>query len=174
MFFPLWKIESLEEHLEKMEANGYQLDHVEHSYCFHFKETTPKEACYFLTYKSFRGASMAHWDYSLLSEHKANEVKTKMCFYSMYRTKEPKENLSFLSKARMDYIKRKLLQNALGSLFITTMFAVPFYMSIITGGKNGWLGGTFTVIGSLFTAYYSFGYFKQRNKCKKHEKNRLN
>lgn len=175
MFFPLWKVENLEEYLEEMEKNGYRLNCVKYSYCFHFVDSMPKEMHYFLTYKSFRGKSMSHWDYALLSEHQANEVQTKMCFYSVYRTKDQKENLSFLMKSRMAYLRGKLLENALTSLLVTTLLTVIFVASSMTKASN--MGilfmGIFTGIAAFFSFYYFFGYFKYRNKCKKREKNKL-
>ena len=77
-----------------MEQNGYRLDKISHSYWFYFNESTPKEMHYFLSYKSFRGQSMGWCDYALEKNYNAHEIKSNMCFYTIYRTKEPKESLS--------------------------------------------------------------------------------
>ena len=53
---------------------------------------------------------MGNCDNALLSKHKANPVKSKMCYYSLYRTKETKEKLKLLCDVRADYIKRILFE----------------------------------------------------------------
>lgn len=176
MFFHLWEIESLEKYLENMEQDGFRLENIKYSYCFYFKESIPKQMCYFLSYKSFRGNSMGYCDYSLLSKHNANQIKSKMCSFTMYRTKELKENLSFLYEVRLDYIKAKLFEKALTSLFITILFlAISFATKITQSTSNGfWFINTVIAICGYLTVYYFYGYFKQRSKCKKYEENKLN
>ena len=88
VFFPSWKIENVEKYLEDMEQKGYRLEKIKHSYWFYFKESVPKQMCYFLSYKSFRGSGNGHCDYALLSQHGANPIESKTCFYTLYRTKE--------------------------------------------------------------------------------------
>ena len=136
MFFPLWEIQKLEDWLEKMEREGYILDNIKYSYFFSFRKTVPKKTHFFLTYKSFRGRDMGAWEYALESTHKANPIKTKMCFYSMYRTKESKGELSLLFEARLDYFKRLLLGKAFTALFVTIMFASTFLAATITSPLN--------------------------------------
>lgn len=176
VFFPLWKIENVEKYLESMEEKGYRLEKIRHSYCFYFKESTPKQMCYFLSYKSFRGISMGHCDYALLSEHSANPVKSNWCFYTMYRTKEHKENLSLLYEVRLDYIKMKLLEKALTSLFLTILFATLVFAAIITKLSCNEICLFSPIIGICvyLTIYYFCGYFKQKNKCKNYEHENFN
>lgn len=171
VFFPLWKIEDIEKYLESMEQKGYRLEKIKHSYCFYFKESIPKRMCYFLSYKSFRGGSMGHCDYSLLSKHSANPVKSEWCFYTMYRTKERKENLSLFYGVRSDYIKTKLLERALTSLFLTILFAAVVLAAIITKSnyKEICLFSSIIGVSVYLTIYYFYGYVKQKNKCKKYE-----
>lgn len=176
VFFPLWKIEDVEKYLESMEQKGYRLEKIKHSYYFHFKESKPKQMCYFLSYKSFRGSSMGHCDYALLSKHSANPIKSKWCFYEMYRTKEHKENLSLLYAVRADYIKTKLLENALASLFLTILFVASATAAIITqlSYKELCLFSPIIGTGVLLTIYCFYGYFKQRKKCKNYEHENFN
>ncbi len=173
IFFPLWKIENLEKYLETMEQNGYRLDKISHSYWFYFNESTPKEMHYFLSYKSFRGQSMGWCDYALEKNYNAHEIKSNMCFYTMYRTKEPKENLSLLYEGRLDYIKAKLLGKALTVLFLAILYSAVSVAAItFSTGKNIWLMGVFIGIFVCIAVYYFYGYFIQKNKCKNYEHNR--
>lgn len=176
IFFPLWKIESLEEYLESMEQKGYRLDNISYSHCFSFKESTPKQMNYFLSIKSFSWLNMGCCDYALESRHNANQIKSKMCFFAMYRTKEQKEKLSLLYEARMDYIKRILLEKALTELFLSILYAVIIISGIITSSINKgiWIIGVIPAICFCLTVYHFFGYIKQKNKCKNYEHNNLN
>ncbi len=174
IFFHLWEIESLEKHLENMEQDGFRLENIKYSYCFYFKESKPKQMQYFLSYNS-KVPSMGSCDYALESKHNANQIKSKLCSFTIYRTKEPKENLSFLYEVRLDYIKAKLFEKALTSLFVTILFlAISFATKITQSTSNGfWIINTVIAICGYLTVYYFYGYFKQRSKCKKYEDNKL-
>lgn len=176
MLFSLWKIEDVERYLENMEQKGYRLEKIKFSHCFYFKESAPKQMCYFLSYKSFRGKSMGHCDYALVSEHNANPIETIMCFYTIYRTKELKENLSLLYEARLDYIKTKLLEKALTALFLTVLFLALIFACKITQSayKDLYILSAIMGVCVCFTVYYFYGYFKQKNKCKNYERDNFN
>ena len=176
IFFPLWKIDDVEKYLECMEQKGYRLEKIKHSHYFYFKESIPKQMCYFLSYKSFRGKSMGHCDYALLSKHSANPIESKMCFYTMYRTKERKENLSLLYEVRLDYIKMKLLEKALTALFSTILFLTIILAAIITQSsyKEIYLFSPIIGICVYLTIYYFYGYFRQKNKCENYEHDNFN
>lgn len=176
VFFPLWKIENVEKYIETMEQKGYRLEKIKHSYYFYFKESIPKQMAYFISYKSFRGKSMGYCDYALLSEHNANSIESKMCYYTMYRTKEHKENLSLLYEVRLDYIKMKLFENFLTSLFLTILFLVIGLLAIITQSSYKEICFFSPIIGICFglTIYYFYGYLKQKRKCKNYENDNFN
>lgn len=159
-----------------MEQKGYRLEKIKHSYCFYFKESMPKQMHYFLSYKSFRGKSMGHCDYALLSQHSANPIESKMCFYTMYRTKECKENLSLLYEVRLDYIKTKLLEKALTTLLLTILLVTGVLVALITQSSYKEICLFSPIIGICvyLTIYYFLGYFKQKNKCKNYERNNFN
>ena len=172
VFFPSWKIENVDKYLEDMEQKGYRLEKIKHSYWFYFKESVPKQMCYFLSYKSFRGSGNGHCDYALLSQHGANPIESKTCFYTMYRTKERKENLSLLYGVRADYIKAKFLEISLTSLFFTILFVAIGLAAILTQSSYTELCLTSPIIGIcvFLTVYNLYGYFKQKTKCKKYER----
>lgn len=166
IFFPLWKIEDIENFLEMMERKGFRLVNVKFSYCFCFEPTQPKEVCYFLSYKSFRGESMDHYNYALLSEHKANPVKTKMCYFSVLRTKEEKKKMLLLYEGRLDYIKSKILEKLITSLVITLLFVTLFFLAIYATATitDFCILLLFVGLGIFSTTYYCIGYLKQRKK----------
>lgn len=174
IYFSLWNFESLEHKLEEFEKSGYRLTKVSFSHWFTFKESSPKQMFYFLTYKSFRGESMEYCDYALESDFCASMIDTKMCYFSLYRTKEEKNRLSLLYGARMDYIRSILLEKALTSLALTIIFTTLFFLSsnISMQGKFSFVLVTFAGICACLTAYYFFGYIKQKIKCKKYEHSR--
>ena len=174
IFFPLWKIEKIEKYLKDMELHGYRLDCIKYSYIFYFKESTPKEMCYFLSYKSFIGTSMGSWDYAMVTNHRANQIRSKMCFFKMYRTKKKSEKILLLYETRLDYIKAILLEKALMELSLFIIFSILFTISTITQPENSdsWIIGIFVMICLCFTAYHFLGFFKQKNKCKVYEKSK--
>lgn len=153
-----------------MEQNGYRLDSIRYSYFFHFKKTNPKKMNYFLSCKTFRGQSTGTYDYALESNHNAHVIESKMSYYTMYRTKEQKENLSLLYEARLGYIKTKLLEKSSTSIFLTILFIAILLAEIFTTPSISGVCiiGVFVVISACITAYYLFGYFKQKSKCKKY------
>ncbi|MBE6813733.1 MAG: DUF2812 domain-containing protein [Ruminococcaceae bacterium] len=169
IFFNLWEIEKLEQFLEDMECNGFRLDNIKYSYCFCFKKSEPRLMHYFLSYKSFRGQSMDYCDYALESKYSSNQIKSKMCFFSMYRTKVQKEELTLLYEVRMDYMKSKLLENALTVLFLAALLLIPLIAATHFGtlSCNGILIiGVFVAICVVLTVYYFYGYYKQKNKSR--------
>ena len=175
-YFPLWKIEDIESWLESMEQKGYRLEKIKHSYFFYFKNSSPKQMNYFISYKSFRGKSMGHCDYALLSRYRAHPIESTMCFYTMYRTKECKEVLLLLYEVRLDYIRANLFERFLTALFLTILFSIPLVASIIfqSNSPGIWLFGVMIGICVCFAIYYFYGYLKQKNKCKNYERDKLN
>ena len=177
IFFPLWKIESLEQSLEDLEQKGYRLVNVKNSYWFTFKVATPKVMHYFLSYKSFRGASMGNCDYALESAHNASLIDSKMCYYTLYRTKESKDKLPLLYEVRLDYIRKVLLEKVLTTIFLTALFTLLLILEINspTPHKATCILWILVAICACLTFYNLFGFIKQRTKCKKYEqKNRFN
>lgn len=171
MFFPLWKIETIEEYIESMEQKGYRLEKIKHSYWFYFKESKPKQMSYFLSCKSFRKSSMECCDYALLSNHGANPIESTWCFYETYRTKEDKEQLSLLYGVRADYIKAKLLECALTSSIVTAIFLACFFAAIIAKPSHQEIYIFLAIISACacFAVYYFYGYLKQKKKCREYE-----
>ena len=173
MLFTLSKIESIEDYLEDMERKGYRLERINHSTCFYFKKSTPKQMCYFLSLKSFRGKSMDYCDSALLSNYSATPVKSTGCLYSIYRTKEEKEKLSLLYAVRSDYVKAKLLEKAIASILLTVIFSMIGFVAIITQSSYFEICVFSPIVLALLClgVYYLYSYFKQKKKCKRYEHN---
>lgn len=158
----------IEKALKEMEQQGKRVTNVKYSYYFTFKESSPKEMNYFLSYKSFRGQSMGLCDYALESKHKANAIDTKQCYYALYRTKEEKDKLSLLYEVRMDYIKKVLLEKALTALFVSLIFLFVLFFAINTHAeyKSIILLALFGVTSICYVIYYFYGFFKQHLQIK--------
>ena len=173
--FPLWKIEKIEKYLEEMEQDGYRLEKIKYSHFFYFKKSESKQMRYFISLKSFRGISMGSYDYSLLSTHNANPVESKMCSYTMYRTRDSEEDLWLLYAARLEHIRIKLLGSALAMLLLTAILLAVAFSAIITQSSYTVLLALSPIIlaCAFLAGYYSCGYLKQKRKCKDYERTKL-
>lgn len=175
-YFPLWGFEDAEKYIEDMEKNGLRLISIKYSHWFIFKESEPKEMSYFMSYKSFRGASMGFCDYFLESEHKAHEIYTKNCYYSMYRTKETKEQLVDLYEVRLDYLKCLMLEYFFTALFGTAVALFGLLFDIFSEAEQSLFDTilliSFFVLFCSFALYYFYGYLVERKKLKQAEKKR--
>lgn len=178
IFFPLWKIEELENTLEGMEKQGYRTVYVKNSYWFYFKEVKPKEVSYFLSYTSPKGQNMLSCDYAVLSNHNGHPVKQKSCYYKLFRTTKPKSELDFLYGVRQDFIKHIFLQKFLLFLFMLILVSVGCFSEIVSTEEFTNFIMTKIVFLLLcvavclfFSVYYIYGYIKQCKKIKQWENN---
>lgn len=173
IFFPLWRLDELEDKLNEMERNGYRLVKVEFPFLFTFVESKPKDMRYYMPITVWRNSSMYNCAYAI-TLHGGHEINCRFCYFSIYRTSTPKDEIAMLYGVRMDYIKSVLLQKIL--LFLA--FALMFLFVIIAGiGKIPKYELTESIIAivffSLLVCYNLYGYFKQRAKCKKFEKEKM-
>lgn len=74
-FFPLWKIEKVEEELSNLEGNGWRLDRLSPFNCFHFVKSSAKDTSYFFTYNLIKDIGMADIEHFLKAKHSANPVR---------------------------------------------------------------------------------------------------
>ena len=170
--FTLWQIEKIEKYLEEMEQGGYRLEKIKYSHFFYFKKSEPKQMRYFLSLKSFKGISMGSYDYALLSTHNANPIESRMCSYTMYRTRDSEEDLWLLYAARLEHIRIKLLGSVLAMLLLTVLFLAVTIAAMITQSSYTMLSVSIPIIAActLLASYYSCGYFKQKRKCKDYKR----
>lgn len=175
MFFPLWNIEKLEIKLNEMEHQGYRLDYIKYDYWFHFKNANPKKANYFLSYRNYKSGELIGLDNSLLSEHKAQLIKETACFYKMFRMLEPKENLKLLYGVRADFVKEQCLKNFIAIISLSLFWAFLFAIELLQPATKAELIVSFIIGLTLmfFSIYYLYGYFVQKQKIKKWEKNNI-
>ncbi len=174
IFFPIWKIDELENTLKEMENQGYRLDYIKYSYWFYFKESKPKEMNYFLSYKSFRGQSMDNCDSAIESNHNGHIINHTYSYYRIYRSTDKSDNLKLLYGVRQDYILHIISEEFFIALFI---FSISFIVSLLTMKINDTVSMIFMLflsfISLFFTIYYLYAYIKQKQKVKKWEKDNL-
>lgn len=171
IFFPIWKIDELENYLKEMEKQGYRLDYIKYSYWFYFKESNPKEMNYFLSYKSFRGQNMDHCDYAIESEHNGHIINHTYSYYRLYRSADESDNLKFLYEVRQDYILHKILENFFSILIFFLLFLVLIFLTKTLQEKI--FNAIAVIICLIIMMYYLYGYIKQKQKVKKWEKDNL-
>ncbi|HAY73090.1 MAG TPA: hypothetical protein DCY31_04420 [Ruminococcaceae bacterium] len=173
IFFPLWRLDELENKLSEMERSGYRLVKVSFLFWFTFVESKSKDMRYYMPITVWRDRSMYECDHAI-SRNGGHAIECRYCYFSIYRTSAPKEKISLLYGARMDYVKSVLLHKILlflagALLFLFVIIAehgrIPRYDFIKSISA--------VIIFSLFAGYNLYGYFKQRNKCKKFEKEEM-
>lgn len=185
MFFPLWKIEKLENKLNEMEEQGYRLDCIKYSYWFYFKKATPKSTDYILTYNMPRDnqPGMYIYERKLLSEHSASVIKSSK--YNVFRITGENRDFNDLIGYRSEYFQHVYFQFMLASLLPALILAVPLILSIhfngaiVTNDMDAFAKGEFVfsmifeVVLLFFAVYYFYGYIQQKKKVKKWERDNL-
>lgn len=174
IFFPIWKIDELENSLKEMEKQGYRLDYIKYSYWFYFKESNPKNVNYFMSYNNSRKLNCSFCDSNILSNHHGHKINSCHCFYNFYRTTESKDKLDFLYE-----IQREITLHSILELFFTAffMFSLFFVLTLLSIKNTNIVSMIFvlfcTLVCLFFTLYYLYAYIKQKQKIKKWEKNNL-
>lgn len=176
IFFPLWKIDEIENFLKEMEKQGYRLDYIKYSYWFYFKETTLKDVNYFISYNISKQLNCSFCDSNILSNHYGHKVNSAHCFYNLYRTTESKEKLDFLYE-----IQREITLHSILKLFCTAFFMFLILFTLTFLGIKNTSSDIVSLIFMLFcnflclffSIYYLYGYIKQKQKVKKWEKDNL-
>lgn len=188
MFFPLWKINKLENKLNEMEKQGYRLDYIKYAYWFYFKESKSKNSDYIITYTMPKDnhSGMYEYGYELLSEYSANEIKSTQTIYNVYRITGENRDFKDLIAYRDKYFQRVYFQYMIISLFFLLISIVPMILSlifdgaIITDDVNSFALDEFVflmimgVVSLLFAIYYFYGYIQQKKKVKKWQQDNLN
>lgn len=158
--FPVWRIEELEKKLEEYEEKGYRVKKTRCLFLFDFEKTTPKRTDCFIPYsvsKNFDGHK------NMIRGSKAD---SRFCNFTVIRTGEDKEKLSFIRSARMDYVKsviRTRMFFALG-LLLLLVFALFMDMNHMTEVKlNFYIA--FISVSFIFLCYYFYGFIIQTKKC---------
>lgn len=153
IYTPIWKIEKTETVLTDMAKKGYRLTEVKFSSIFYFSQSSLKENRYFFTWDK----DMTAWESNLLSEHNANAIKTKCCYFSVFEIAEPEEKLYFLKGTRAVQLERSLFLFVMVNLLIF----VPALLSLVFNGAK-----LFFALSLLSTVYSVYIYFKQHKRIK--------
>lgn len=172
IWFPIWKIDELENKLSEYEEEGYRVSEIKYSYFYYFKKVEPKKTNYYISYVMTRDESM----FACERYVKGSQIPIKYCFYSLCRTGEDEEKMKFIRSARMDYIKSVLIQKMLFCFALFLMFLLLTFLNMnkVTDSRFA-IYIVFLSIFLFYTYYYLFGFIKQLMKCKKFEKsNKLN
>lgn len=137
-FFPLWKIEKLEEKLSKLEHMGWRLDKLSPFNCFYFVESSAKNTSYFFTYKLIKENGMADIEHCLKSKYSANPVYGtpaasilhSMCIYRIVDCPD----LEKLRLYRNIYLQHLVRQKILLGLFLPILCSLLLAFQLISAG----------------------------------------
>lgn len=176
IFFPIWKIDELENSLKEMEQQGYRLDYIKYSYWFYFKESNPKTVNYFMSYNISRKLNCSFCDSNILSNHHGHEINSYHCFYNLYRTTESKDKLDFLYEIQREITLHSILELFFTALFMFSLLFILSFLSIKNTNTDivSMIFVLFcTFVCLLFTIYYLYAYIKQKQKVIKWKKNNL-
>ena len=164
LFYPLWRIEELEKELKDAESKGMKLKEVKRFNRFVFEESAPKDTLYIVTYNMTNDyrPDMFEWERILLSDYKANEIKSKSS-YSFFRITQDERELKGFIDYRNAYFKHVLLHYFLISLIF--LFVLSFGMIWCLIGNypivEKILLSLFFVVILIGTVYQLYGYINQ-------------
>lgn len=178
IFFPIWKIDKLENKLNEMEKQGYRLDYIKYSYWFYFKKTNPQNSNYIITYDMAKDNRPGMYEYrhQLLSEYSANKILTKYTKFNIFRVTGQNRNFRKLITYRDKYFQHVYFQYFIASFI---MFSILFPLIIIVLHNLEIISFKlvfiiiYFIICFIIMIYNLYGYIKQKQKVKKWEKNNL-
>lgn len=170
-YYPLWKINELEDFLSKSETEGWRLSGIKFSCFFYFDKSKSKDTDYVITYNMAKDSTpcMYQYEQQLLSDYCANRIPTKATGYSVFRITGKKRDFNDLKNYRNEYLKHVLFQYMLISMIFLITGLILMIASIY---QNLSLYVLITaLIYLLFTlalfVYRIYGYVKQMKICNK-------
>lgn len=167
LFFPLWKVEKLENILHQCEFDGWRLKNVRCSCLFDFSATESKDVDYILTYNMTRDGTPCMYEYErkLLSEYSANKVETKFTGYNLYRIVGRNRDFTDLKKYRKKYFRHVLFQQMLISFVFFAISSLILLATILQNVQNVCrvFAGVFVFIAGILFLYRAYGYIRQAN-----------
>ena len=178
IFFPIWKIDKLENKLNEMEKQGYRLDYIKYSYWFYFKKTNPQNSNYIITYDMAKDNRPGMYEYrhQLLSEYSANKILTKYTKFNIFRVTGQNKNFKKLITYRDKYFQHVYFQYFIASFI---MFSILFPLIIIVLHNLEIISFELVfiiicfIICFIIMIYNLYGYIKQKQKIIKCEKDNL-
>ena len=168
-YYPLWKINDLEDFLSKSELKGWRLSCIKFSCVFYFVKCTSKDSDYIITYNMAKDhtSGMYRYEQELLSNYCANKIATKATGYSVFRITGQNRDFKDLKYYRKKYLRHVMFQYMLISLF----FLITGLMLLIASIYQNLLGHRFIIAFSYFSCtltlciYRIYGYVKQIKIC---------
>lgn len=176
-FYPLWKIEKLEEELSHLEQSGWRLDKISPINCFHFIQSAAKDASYFFLYKLIKENGMADIEHYLKSRLSANPVRgtpAASILHSVYVYRIVScEDLEKPRFYRNIYLQHLVCQKILFGLFFPVLCSLMLILQIISGGVSNadipqWIFFGFIALLSLtYCGYQFYGLYHLKHQYKK-------
>lgn len=169
-YYPLWKINELEDFLSRSETEGWRLSGIKYSYFFYFDKCKSKNTDYVITYNMAKDRTpcMYQFEQQLLSDYCANKIATKSTGYSVFRITGQKRDFNDLKNYRNEYLKHVLFQYMLISLIFLITGLILIIASILQNSSVYVLITTFIYL--LFTLavfiYRVYGYIMHSKICK--------
>lgn len=170
-YYPIWRLDDLDNELAKMEQIGFRLEKVSHVHTFHFVQSKPKNVQYFTTYTFIREQGMATIEQSL-KEKGANYIPAKLDnlgVVEIYRTTDDTINLKEKIKYRNVYLQHVLFQKFIIPLcffifsLICTVFQIHFHSF---NPISDIILLLITAISAIFTIYNLYGFIYLKHKYK--------
>lgn len=168
-YYPLWKINELEDFLSKLEIDGWRLSCIKFSYFFYFDKCKSKDTEYIITYNMAKDRTpcMYQYEQQLLSDYCANRIATKATGYSVFRITGSKRDFYDLKNYRNKYLKHVLFQYILISMFFLITGLILMIASIYQNSSEYVIITTFIYLLLTLTVfiYRIIGYVKQIRVC---------
>lgn len=171
MFFPLWKVDELENELNKLECQGWRLVKIKFM-LFYFVKSNSKDTAYIVTYNMHNDfkPNMYEYEHMLLSEYYADKISSGNISYSIFRITGKNRDFKDLIEYRNKYFQHILFQYIIGLFVLLLFFLALIIVPIVFHGITILCDIIFTlfceIILLLLTIYCIYGYIKQRKKAK--------
>jgi len=170
-YYPLWRINELEDFLSKSELEGWRLSCIKFSFIFYFVKCKSKDSDYVITYNMAKDRTPCMYQYEreLLSNYCANKIDSKATGYSVFRVTGKNRDFNDLKHYRNEYFKHVIFQYMLISLiFLIT----GLFLLIASIYQNLSEYGLITIFSYFFFTldlfiYRIYGYIKQVKVCNK-------
>lgn len=152
-FYPIWKIDKLDNELAKMEQSGLRLDKITAFRTFRFVKSQPKDVRYFTTYTISRERGMANIEQSL-KEKGANKIGTFSDSIGMAEIYRITNNLDITDKTefRNIYLQHTMMTKLLICLFLCIV-SLAFFILEMCFNNSGML---FDILLTLFLVISTF------------------
>lgn len=168
-YYPLWKINALEDFLSKSEFEGWRLSCIKYSCIFHFVKCKSKNSDYVVTYNMAKDntAGMYQYEQELMKDYCADKIAAKATGYSVFRITGQNRDFKDLKQYRNKYFKHVTFQYMLISLiFLITglmLMIASIHHSLPVYGQVA--AGSYLFLTLALFIYRIYGYVKQSKLC---------